>query len=139
MGASRLDNLSFSRAALTPVRASFPACQASEKRLEDAQGAAEGRNMRQQFPENGRQTARPDTPLPSSGLEGSMREPAQGSWRTTYELKQVEKLVHRHVGAADQRSQGPQRELLMLGDREVDPDARLDQHEMAADLTDGLP
>lgn len=27
----------------------------------------------------------------------------------------------------------------MLGDREVDPEARLDQHEMAADLTDGLP
>lgn len=59
-------------------------------------------------------------------------------WRQR-ESEQSKKLVHSHSRIADQSAQRPNRKLLVLRNRKVDPYARLDHHEVATDLSDRFP
>lgn len=54
-------------------------------------------------------------------------------------LQQFEKLIHRQVGATNQRAQYSDGKFLVLGDGEVGPDTVLAQHQMTADLPDLVP
>lgn len=123
----------------TPGKPYFLLVKSPKRRLEDAQGASEGKKYDSGFrklPSN-RPTGYTSPFLRRRGQSVESLPKALGG--RLEGLKQVEKLVHGYSGAANQRPQGAQREFLVLGNREVDPYARLDQHEMAADLTDGFP
>jgi len=140
MGASRLDKRVFSQTRPAP-QASPISCLSSPPRggLRTRKGHLRERNTTA-VSGNCHQIVRPGYTSPFLSRRGQSVESLPKALGGRLEgLKQVEKLVHGHSGAANQRPQGAQREFLVLGNREVDPYARLDQHEMAADLTDGFP